>query len=192
MHGMLPPAVVASAFPPCHLSPAAALPPNSPAPAGAADGTLRVWDRRKTASPAFSFHHHSQAVTVVEWCPQQAGVFSSAGEDRCGAWRGGLRRGREGAERVLHYRWTLPGTLLSLLLPPSCTPPRSPADVNMPAPALLRPCLQAAVHLGPRSQGSRLRGGGWPRSQARALRSAPPNVVPARRPPGAAQAGGKG
>lgn len=49
---------------------------------GAADGTLRVWDRRKTATPAFAFHHHSQAVTVVEWCPQQAGVFSSAGEDR--------------------------------------------------------------------------------------------------------------
>lgn len=53
--------------------------------AGAADGTLRVWDRRKTATPAFAFHHHSQAVTVVEWCPQQAGVFSSAGEDRWGA-----------------------------------------------------------------------------------------------------------
>lgn len=49
---------------------------------GAADGTLKVWDRRKPDAAAFAFHHHSAAATVVEWSPHSAGAFASAGEDR--------------------------------------------------------------------------------------------------------------
>ncbi|PSC71637.1 WD-40 repeat-containing MSI4 [Micractinium conductrix] len=49
---------------------------------GAADGTVRVWDRRSTGSPAWAFTYHSHAVTGVEWSPHRKGVFASAGEDR--------------------------------------------------------------------------------------------------------------
>lgn len=58
----------------------ACLPPYSSV--GAADGSLKLWDRRKPDSPLFAFHHHDAAVTVVEWSPQQSGIFASAGEDR--------------------------------------------------------------------------------------------------------------
>lgn len=90
-------------YPPARL-PAAPLTlplhPSHPHPcpsAGAADGTVRVWDRRSTGSPAWAFTYHSHAVTGVEWSPHRKGVFASAGEDRCVAggkarqgWRSAL------------------------------------------------------------------------------------------------------
>jgi hypothetical protein len=52
------------------------------AAAGAADGSVKVWDRRATAAPAFAFQHHSEAVMRVEWSPHKPGVFASGGDDR--------------------------------------------------------------------------------------------------------------
>lgn len=49
---------------------------------GAADGTVKVWDRRRPDGAVHSFHHHSAAAMHVEWSPHRAGVFASGGEDR--------------------------------------------------------------------------------------------------------------
>lgn len=78
--------------------------PIPPAPrlrAGAADGSLKVWDRRQASSPAFSFRHHAGAATVVEWSLHAAGAFASAGEDR---WGGRLRL-KECAQQAFAPHW---------------------------------------------------------------------------------------
>ena len=49
---------------------------------GAADGSLRVWDRRRADTALFSFHHHAAAAMHVEWSPHRPGVFASGGDDR--------------------------------------------------------------------------------------------------------------
>ncbi|WIA34025.1 hypothetical protein OEZ86_012406 [Tetradesmus obliquus] len=55
---------------------------------GAADGSLKVWDRRKLpangAAPDGTLHtfaYHSEAIMRVEWHPSERGVFASGGED---------------------------------------------------------------------------------------------------------------
>lgn len=49
---------------------------------GAADASLKVWDRRNLGSPAFTFLHHTEAIMRAEWSPHRAGVFASGAEDR--------------------------------------------------------------------------------------------------------------
>ena len=48
---------------------------------GAADGGVRVWDRRRLQSAALTLTHHNGAVTNVEWSPHRAGVFASGDDD---------------------------------------------------------------------------------------------------------------
>ncbi|KAF8066179.1 D-cysteine desulfhydrase 1 [Scenedesmus sp. PABB004] len=55
---------------------------------GAADGSLKVWDRRKLpasgAEPGGAVHvftYHSDAIMRAEWHPTEPGVFASGGED---------------------------------------------------------------------------------------------------------------
>jgi len=145
------------ACPPAYLSPAATQSVcSSAAPilAGAADGTLQVWDRRKASSPVFSFHHHSQAVTVVEWCPQQAGVFSSAGEDRCGPGCGGVRGERACRAGALSRACKLQaaGILLLSIVPRLMLPPAAAHPLPLACCASHPTLPQAAVRLGPRRQ----------------------------------------
>ena len=163
---------------PAHPHPAAA--PAAAPPAGAADGTLRVWDRRKASAPALSLHHHTQAATVVEWCPQQAGVFASAGEDRCGRGKGGEKGALCATPALPLFGGQQALLLLHPLRHPSAPPPIPAArGSSLPSP-------QAAVRVGPRSQGAGLRSGrgGRARRQAAALSGASPNAVPACWPPG--------
>ena len=47
-------------------------------PAGAADGSLKVWDKRKLAADGgghalFTFNHHTGAVLRAEWSPTAPG-----------------------------------------------------------------------------------------------------------------------
>ncbi|KAL3137237.1 hypothetical protein ABBQ32_006786 [Trebouxia sp. C0010 RCD-2024] len=54
---------------------------------GAADGSLKVWDKRKLAADGgghalFTFNHHTGAVLRAEWSPSAPGVLASGGEDR--------------------------------------------------------------------------------------------------------------
>ncbi|DBA66351.1 TPA: hypothetical protein ACH3X2_002340 [Trebouxia sp. C0005] len=53
---------------------------------GAADGSLKVWDKRKLGpdggSALFTFNHHTGAVLRAEWSPSAPGVLASGGEDR--------------------------------------------------------------------------------------------------------------
>lgn len=48
---------------------------------GAADGTVKVWDRRNFAEPLISLSHHSGAVTNVEWSAHSAPIFASGDDD---------------------------------------------------------------------------------------------------------------
>ena len=55
-------------------------PPTFPPPgaAGAADGSLKVWDKRKLAADGgghalFTFNHHTGAVLRAEWSPSAPG-----------------------------------------------------------------------------------------------------------------------
>lgn len=48
---------------------------------GAADGSVRVWDRRKLQPPVVVLNHHNGAVTNVEWSPHVASVFASGDDD---------------------------------------------------------------------------------------------------------------
>ncbi len=48
---------------------------------GAADGTVKIWDRRNTSSALFSFSLHQGAVMHVEWCPHSPTVLASGAED---------------------------------------------------------------------------------------------------------------
>ena len=53
--------------------------------AGAADGSLRIWDRRKIGgkdAAMFTFDLHTEALMHVEWCPHRPGVVASCGEDK--------------------------------------------------------------------------------------------------------------
>ena len=58
-------------IPALHLVPAAC------SPAGAADGSLKVWDKRKLGpdggSALFTFNHHTGAVLRAEWSPSAPG-----------------------------------------------------------------------------------------------------------------------
>ena len=52
---------------------------------GAADGSLRIWDRRKIGgkdAALFTFDLHTEALMHVEWCPHRPGVVASCGEDK--------------------------------------------------------------------------------------------------------------
>lgn len=52
---------------------------------GAADGTLKIWDRRKLGpkdTALFTFDLHTEALMHVEWCPHRPGVLASCGEDQ--------------------------------------------------------------------------------------------------------------
>ncbi|CAK0756589.1 hypothetical protein CVIRNUC_002468 [Coccomyxa viridis] len=49
---------------------------------GAADGTVRVWDRRHLSAPLFDFRPHDKPIIRVEWAPYKKGVFASGGEDQ--------------------------------------------------------------------------------------------------------------
>jgi len=50
---------------------------------GAADGGLKVWDKRNTGQAAFSFDTHTSPLLRVEWAnyPKNPGVLASGGED---------------------------------------------------------------------------------------------------------------
>ena len=55
---------------------------------GAADGSVKVFDRRKLGGSSVSsyrevksLHHHRAAILQVEWNPHKEGVFGTAGED---------------------------------------------------------------------------------------------------------------
>eukprot|EP00897_Mesotaenium_endlicherianum_P003519 jgi/Mesen1/3195/ME000185S02336 len=53
---------------------------------GAADGTVNLFDRRRMSSkgpcmPVHTFSLHTAPVVCVQWCPHQAGVFASCGDD---------------------------------------------------------------------------------------------------------------
>ena len=54
-----------------------AISPASRYPAGAADGSLKVWDKRKLGpdggSALFTFNHHTGAVLRAEWSPSAPG-----------------------------------------------------------------------------------------------------------------------
>ena len=54
-----------------------AISPASCYPAGAADGSLKVWDKRKLGpdggSALFTFNHHTGAVLRAEWSPSAPG-----------------------------------------------------------------------------------------------------------------------
>lgn len=41
--------------------------------AGAADGSVRVWDRRTLAEPLHHFQTHDKPIMRVEWAPYKAG-----------------------------------------------------------------------------------------------------------------------
>ena len=51
-----------------------------------ADNTVKLWDRRKLGATGESccvhtFSLHTEALTTVQWCPDQKGVFASGGDD---------------------------------------------------------------------------------------------------------------
>lgn len=51
-----------------------------PLSAGAADGSLKVWDKRKLTADGgghalFTFNHHTAAVLRAEWSPSAPGSF---------------------------------------------------------------------------------------------------------------------
>lgn len=50
---------------------------------GGDDGVLHVWDLRQfqTKVPIATFKHHTQAVTSVEWYPNESTIFASGGAD---------------------------------------------------------------------------------------------------------------
>jgi len=53
---------------------------------GSADNTVKLWDRRKLGATGESccvhtFSLHTEALTTVQWCPDQKGVFASGGDD---------------------------------------------------------------------------------------------------------------
>ena len=68
---------------PCFLPLLCPSPPSFPStcPAGAADGSLKVWDKRKLAADGgghalFTFNHHTGAVLRAEWSPSAPGGVS--------------------------------------------------------------------------------------------------------------------
>eukprot|EP00887_Chlorella_sp_A99_P002859 scaffold6.g2859.t1 len=49
---------------------------------GAADGSLRLWDRRRLGGPPLlALAHHTGPATCVAWSPHRRGVFASGSED---------------------------------------------------------------------------------------------------------------
>ncbi|KAK9838348.1 hypothetical protein WJX81_006464 [Elliptochloris bilobata] len=49
---------------------------------GAADGSVRVWDKRELARPLHIFAVHVKPTMRMEWSPTHEGVLASGGEDR--------------------------------------------------------------------------------------------------------------
>ncbi|EIE23954.1 WD40 repeat-like protein [Coccomyxa subellipsoidea C-169] len=49
---------------------------------GAADGSVKVWDRRQLKEAVHTFKLHDSAIMRVEWAPYKPGVFASGGEDK--------------------------------------------------------------------------------------------------------------
>jgi histone-binding protein RBBP4 len=48
---------------------------------GAANGSIKVWDRRRMDGALNTFLHHTEATMHVEWLQRRAAVFASGGED---------------------------------------------------------------------------------------------------------------
>jgi len=71
---------------------------------GGADSIVRLWDRRKLSSKGADCvvwsspaGLHADGITTVQWCPDQDGVFASAGED---GYLNVFDRSRIGAEQT--------------------------------------------------------------------------------------------
>ncbi|KAK9855790.1 hypothetical protein WJX84_011228 [Apatococcus fuscideae] len=77
---------------------------------GAADGSLKVWDRRKLSSSSapeaiFSCQHHSEPIMRLEWSPTAATCLATGSEDHViNVWdlaRGGSSADAPGSKRAL-------------------------------------------------------------------------------------------